>query len=188
MASAKCNKVFCGTFVHSSDEDLMHVLVNKAIGVDSSGKILFFDDMSRIADFQEKFLFTKDQVTSLSGREFMVPGFVDTHIHAPQYIYTGTGYDLPLLDWLEKYTFPSESKFEDVDFAKVAYRKVVERTLKNGTTTASYFATIHYDACTILCDLVEELGQRAHIGKVCMDRNAPEFYVESTRRYVRFHS
>ena len=54
-----------------------------------------------------------------------MPGFVDTHIHAPQYVFTGTGYDLPLLDWLEKYTFPSESRFRNVEFARVAYRKVV---------------------------------------------------------------
>lgn len=54
-----------------------------------------------------------------------MPGFVDTHIHAPQYVFTGTGYDLPLLDWLEKYTFPSESRFRNVEFALVAYRKVV---------------------------------------------------------------
>ena len=54
-----------------------------------------------------------------------MPGFVDTHIHAPQYVFTGTGYDLPLLDWLEKYTFPSESRFRNVEFAQVAYRKVV---------------------------------------------------------------
>lgn len=58
-------------------------------------------------------------------RQFLMPGFVDTHIHAPQYVFTGTGYDLPLLDWLEKYTFPSESRFRNVEFAQVAYRKVV---------------------------------------------------------------
>lgn len=54
-----------------------------------------------------------------------MPGLVDTHIHAPQYVFTGTGYDLPLLQWLEKYTFPTESRFENNEFAKHAYRKVV---------------------------------------------------------------
>lgn len=54
-----------------------------------------------------------------------MPGLVDTHIHAPQYVFTGTGYDLPLLQWLEKYTFPSESKFGNKEFAEHAYRKVV---------------------------------------------------------------
>ena len=58
-------------------------------------------------------------------RQFLIPGFVDTHIHAPQYVFTGTGYDLPLLQWLEKYTFPSESRFGNTEFAKDAYRKVV---------------------------------------------------------------
>ena len=55
----------------------------------------------------------------------MIPGFVDTHIHAPQYVFTGTGYDLPLLQWLEKYTFPAESRFRNTEFASDAYRKVV---------------------------------------------------------------
>lgn len=54
-----------------------------------------------------------------------MPGLVDTHIHAPQYVFTGTGYDLPLLQWLEKYTFPSESRFRNKEFAEHAYRKVV---------------------------------------------------------------
>lgn len=58
-------------------------------------------------------------------RQFLIPGFVDTHIHAPQYVFTGTGYDLPLLQWLEKYTFPSESRFGNTEFAKDVYRKVV---------------------------------------------------------------
>ena len=56
-----------------------------------------------------------------------MPGFVDTHIHAPQYQFTGTGYDLQLLDWLKKYTFPTEAKFSDVSIAQEVYRHVVVR-------------------------------------------------------------
>jgi guanine deaminase len=55
----------------------------------------------------------------------LVPGFIDTHIHAPQFAFTGTGYDLELLDWLEKYTFPTESKFSDAAIAEDVYSKVV---------------------------------------------------------------
>lgn len=58
-------------------------------------------------------------------RQFLMPGLVDTHIHAPQYIFTGTGYDVPLLQWLGKYTFPSEARFANKEFAQNAYRKVV---------------------------------------------------------------
>ncbi|XP_020625413.1 guanine deaminase-like [Orbicella faveolata] len=114
-----------------------------------------------------------------------MPGLVDTHIHAPQYVFTGTGYDLPLLKWLEKYTFPSESRFGNKEFAEYAYRKVVTRLLKNGTTTASYFTTIHYEATEIFCNIVDELGQRAYVGKVCMDINSPHYYVEKTQQSIQ---
>ena len=57
-----------------------------------------------------------------------MPGLVDTHIHAPQYAITGTGYDLPsVYEWLNKYTFPTEKRFEDLDLARNVYRKVVVR-------------------------------------------------------------
>ena len=71
-----------------------------------------------------------------------MPGLVDTHIHAPQYVFTGTGYDLPLLGWLEMYTFPTEAKFEQIEFATNAYHKVVvsesqrKANYKLATTTA----------------------------------------------------
>lgn len=54
-----------------------------------------------------------------------MPGMVDTHIHAPQYVNAGMALDLPLLGWLNKYTFPTESRFADVDFARTVYSRVV---------------------------------------------------------------
>lgn len=57
--------------------------------------------------------------------EFFMPGMVDTHIHAPQYSYAGTGLDLTLLQWLNTYTFPAESRFKDLDFAHRVYTQVV---------------------------------------------------------------
>ena len=50
---------------------------------------------------------------------------MDTHIHAPQYVNAGLGLDLPLMKWLEKYTFPAEAKFQDLEFARNCYEKVV---------------------------------------------------------------
>ena len=55
----------------------------------------------------------------------MIPGLIDTHIHAPQYVFTGTGTDLPLLEWLNRYTLPVEAKYKDLEFADRAYRDVV---------------------------------------------------------------
>lgn len=54
-----------------------------------------------------------------------MPGMVDTHIHAPQYRFTGTSYDKQLIDWLDTYTFATEVKFKDVEVAKDVYGKVV---------------------------------------------------------------
>ncbi|NXN16232.1 GUAD deaminase, partial [Indicator maculatus] len=106
-----------------------------------------------------------------SPSEFFIPGMVDTHIHAPQYLFAGTRVDLPLLQWLTTYTFPTEAKYKDSDFAEEVYTRVVRRTLKNGTTTACYFATIYTDTSLLLADIIDKFGQRAFVGKVCMDMN-----------------
>ena len=60
------------------------------------------------------------------------------------------------------------------------YALVVDRLLASGTTTALYFATIHLSASKILADIAVERGQRAFVGKVCMDRNAPLVAVTDT--------
>lgn len=54
-----------------------------------------------------------------------MPGLVDTHIHASQYSFAGTNVDLPLLEWLTKYTFPTENRFCNIDFAEEVYTRVV---------------------------------------------------------------
>ena len=74
-----------------------------------------------------------DEVEAL-GQRFLMPGLIDGHAHAPQYAFTGTGMDLPLLEWLETYTFPCEAKFSDLDHARHVYTKAVHRHIKNGTT------------------------------------------------------
>ena len=60
-----------------------------------------------------------------------MPGLIDTHIHAPQYAFTGTGYDGSVVEWLMKYTFPIEAKFKDINLAHNVYRKVVVRNNSN---------------------------------------------------------
>lgn len=61
----------------------------------------------------------------LSEEQFLMPGLVDCHIHAPQVAQIGLGLDMPLLEWLSTYTFPLESKFTDQKFATRIYTKVV---------------------------------------------------------------
>ena len=70
------------------------------------------------------------------------------------------------MKWLQQYTFPAESRFSDLEYARRVYSSCVDATLSAGTTTANYFGTIHREANEVLCDVVEEKGQRALVGKV----------------------
>ena len=109
---------------------------------------------------------------------YFLPGFVDLHIHAPQYPQLGTALDRPLEDWLQRYTFPLEARFADLAFAGRVYTALVEDLLANGTTTALMFATIHQEATQLLADISLEKGLRALVGKTAMDDAAvcPDFY------------
>lgn len=116
-------------------------------------------------------------VTLPSGR-YLLPGFVDCHVHAPQYPQLGSALDVPLEVWLHKYTFPLEARYSDLAYARRIYGLLVADLLANGTTTALYFATIHQEATRTLVDTCLEKGQRALVGKVVMDHpeNCPDYY------------
>lgn len=105
-----------------------------------------------------------------------MPTLLTLFQHAPQYPNCGIFGKSTLLDWLETYTFPLEASFSNLDKARYIYNKVLDRTLGNGTTTASYYATVHVDATKVLADLALERGQRAFVGRVCMTQNTPEYY------------
>uniref|UniRef100_A0A8P0S7P4 Guanine deaminase n=2 Tax=Canis lupus familiaris TaxID=9615 RepID=A0A8P0S7P4_CANLF len=178
--------VFRGTFIHSTWANPMEVLRDHLLGVSDSGKIMFLEEASQQEELAKEWCFKPCEVRELSNHEFFMPGLVDTHIHAPQYSFAGSNVDLPLLDWLTKYTFPTELKFQNIDFAEEVYTRVVRRTLKNGTTTACYFGTIHTDSSLLLAEIADKFGQRAFVGKVCMDMNAtvPE-YKETTEASIK---
>lgn len=95
--------------------------------------------------------------------------YSDTHIHAPQYPNVGIFGKSTLLDWLNKYTFPMEASLESLPKARRVYTSCVRRTLAHGTTTAAYYATIHVATTNLLADLCHAMGQRAFVGRVCMD-------------------
>ncbi|XP_028910787.1 guanine deaminase [Ornithorhynchus anatinus] len=178
--------VFKGTFVHSTWTCPMEVLPDHLLGVNDSGKIVFFEQASQQEKLAKEWGFKSSEIRELSIHEFFMPGLVDTHIHAPQYAFAGCNVDLPLLEWLNKYTFPTELKFRKIEFAEEVYTRVVRRTLKNGTTTACYFGTIHTDSSLLLAEITDKFGQRAFVGKVCMDMNpsVPE-YKETTTDSVK---
>lgn len=92
--------------------------------------------------------------------------------------------DLPLLDWLQTYTFPCEAKFQDQAFARAAYERSVSRHLRSGTTMASYFATIHKEASKTLAEVLTSVGQRAFVGTVLVE--FPYFRIVLTLRAIQY--
>jgi guanine deaminase len=122
------------------------------------------------------------QLIRLPDNCYLIPGFVDCHIHAPQYPQLGNALDVPLEVWLQKYTFPLEARYRDLDFARRVYGLLVEDLIANGTTTGLYFATVHTEATCTLVDICVEKGQRALVGKVAMDHpeNCPEYYRDAS--------
>ncbi|KAJ2081234.1 hypothetical protein H4R24_002503 [Coemansia sp. RSA 988] len=125
------------------------------------------------------------ETISLGPGQFLMPGLIDTHTHAPQFTFLGLGHDLPLMEWLEKYTFKHESEFQDPSVARTAYKDVVQRVIRSGCTMAAYFGTIHLEANCILAETIREAGQRAYVGKVCMDVNSPAYYSETTEESLQ---
>ena len=106
------------------------------------------------------------------GDALILQSFADLHLHAPQYPMLGMGMDLPLLDWLDTYTFRTEARFEDLDYARRVYRRLARDLITSGTTRVSAFASRHTDATLILMEELEKAGVTGYVGKVNMDRNA----------------
>jgi guanine deaminase len=117
-------------------------------------------------------------------RHFLLPGLIDTHVHAPQHCMRslGSAQGMHILEWLDQITFPQEARFSDTQYARNVYGRAVATGLNNGITTACYFASLHTEATKVLADVALERGQRAFVGKVCMDNQQtnPEYYREAT--------
>lgn len=124
----------------------------------------------------------------------ITPGFVDTHIHYPQ---TGmiASYGEQLLDWLETYTFPTERAFADKAHAGEVAEIFLTELLRNGTTTALVFGSVHKESLDAFFEACEKRNLRMIAGKVLMDRNAPEYltdtaetgYADSKELIERWH-
>ncbi len=167
MSSETPNKfIVKGTFIDTIIKDDLRI---------RKGFLLIEDGL--IKNFSEENPDTSLQLYDYTDK-LIIPGLSDLHLHAPQYANNGLGLDLELLQWLDNYTFPEESKFKDEEYAKKVYQMFVDDLVKTGTTRATIFATLHTDRTLLLMDLLEQKKFCAYVGKVSMDRNCPEFYIE----------
>ncbi len=108
------------------------------------------------------------------SEKLIIPGLVDLHVHAPQFAYRGTGMDLELMDWLQQVAFPEETKYSDLAYADQAYAIFADAMQKSATTRAVMFASRHREATELLMDKMEASGIVSYVGKVNMDREAPD--------------
>ena len=114
------------------------------------------------------------------GDALILQSFADMHLHGPQYEFMGTGMDRPLLEWLEAYAFPTESRYADTAYAREQYRILARDLIRNGTTRVSMFSSLHTDSTLVLMEELERAGVTGYVGKVNMDRNAPPYLCETT--------
>jgi len=104
----------------------------------------------------------------------LMPGFVDTHVHYPQTDIVGTG-GRQLLDWLEHYTFPAERGFADPAHAREVAEFFLDELVRNGTTTALVFCSVHPASVQAFFEAAAARRMRMAAGKVLMDRNCPQY-------------
>lgn len=158
------------------------------------GNIIYSRAMNELAVLEDSWLVCEDNVCAGAfaslparfrglpvidcGSRLITPGLVDLHTHAPQYAFRGLGMDMELLDWLGTYTFPEEAKYADLSYAGEAYQYFVDDLRRGATTRACIFGTIHTHATLDLMRRLEQSGLAALVGKVNMDRNAPDALCE----------
>jgi guanine deaminase len=115
------------------------------------------------------------------GNRLVIPGFVDLHLHAAQFLQCGMGMTNTLLDWLGDYTFDLEREFQNRAFAREAYTCFAEKLVACGTLRACIFASSSTVGTQELFEVLKKKGIGAYVGKVNMDTNAPDFIIETTK-------
>jgi guanine deaminase len=196
-SSRSSDRAFLGTALHAPVRGRLEVLRQALIvaGHDGTIKAVHRSESAEASTLARRFAATGDLVT-LGREQYLLPGLVDLHIHAPQWPQLGKALDLPLEDWLRAHTFPLEARYESTTFAQTVYESLVDGLLANGTTTAVYFGTRHLAATRILADVCLQRSQRALIGRVAMDniQQCPAYYRDvsaegaesETRKFIEY--
>ena len=161
---------------------LLHCLADPGEGAESSALEYFEDGLLivedgvvvEVGDASSLLPQLADDVvvTDFSGK-IIVPGFIDCHVHFPQLDIIAS-YGEQLLDWLNRYAYPAEARFADADYAREIADVFLDELLRNGTTTALVFGTVHAHSADAILEAAESRGMRLIAGKVLMDSNCPD--------------
>ncbi len=123
------------------------------------------------------------RMTELPGR-LIIPGLVDCHSHIPQLDCRGR-HGATLLEWLDRHIFSAERAFSDPKVVDDVAGRFFKKLILNGTTTSGLYATVHAAATDRCFEIAQAAGVRCFIGKVMMDRHAPEGLLETTGDSLR---
>ncbi len=137
--------------------------------------LLVVDDGSIIAvgDAVELLVENPDIAVEAFPDMLIVPGLIDCHVHFPQ-VDIIASYGERLLDWLDRYAYPCEMRFADAAYADAAAGFFLDELLRNGTTSAAVFATVHPQSVDAIFKAADVRNMRLIAGKVLMDRNCPD--------------
>lgn len=188
-----CDKAIRGSFLHfvgdPDEQDDACEYIEDGLLILKQGKVTALGEALDWLDSLPDGI----ELHDYSGKLIM-PGFIDTHTHYPQTDMIAS-YGAQLLEWLEKYTFPTERQFSDRSFADGVADFFCDELLRNGTTTSAVFATIHPESVDAIFSAAQKRDMCLIAGKVMMDRNAPEYlcdtaessYTQSAELIERWH-
>lgn len=125
-----------------------------------------------------------DCAVHVHDNALILPGFIDTHIHLPQMEMVGA-HGEQLLEWLEQYVFPAEAKFADPAYASAVSEHFLDELLRNGTTTALVFGSVHATSVDAFFSACERRNLRMIAGKAMMDRHCPDSVRDSAESSYR---
>ncbi len=160
-------RIIKGHIVNFPNTDTVEDHEHAALVVSPAGRIDWCGDVAEIPGIYN------DLPVDDYGSKLVIPGFVDTHIHFPQYrILAAPGKDL--LDWLHRFTFPEESKYGNDEHAAIAAEKFLDRVIDHGTTSVVAFSSSHKTSADSLFAAAKARNMALITGKTLMDINAPE--------------
>jgi len=164
------NKLYRSSILHFPSEtnspDADYVFHQDGLLVTRNGVITDVGPFSELKDN-----YPQQHIMDYRGK-LLVPGLIDSHVHLPQTEMIAS-YGEQLLAWLESYTFPTEAKFHNPEYARHIANTFISELFSNGTTTAMVYASVHKISAEALFEVAAEKNAKLIVGKVCMDRNCP---------------
>ncbi|KDQ62526.1 hypothetical protein JAAARDRAFT_170957 [Jaapia argillacea MUCL 33604] len=168
--------LFRGAFVHCPSLGVVEMLSDHLLG--KAGFIVHFAPAT--TEHSENLIaHSSVRPVIIPSGNFIMPTFCDLHLHAPQYLYQGTGLHLPLMTWLNEYAFKAEERLDnDPALARTVYERLAQRLLESGTGAVLLFGTIKEATNLILAEVLQEKGLRGFVGKLSMDISSRPTYQE----------